>query len=227
MHAFQGMASGQVHKRDRVGLGLGWLEQAVEAATGSWRASDSGLSSTAENVILLGLFGALSLVLWRRRNLRAAQQRAPNVRLSSCSVSPSPETEKVLLQSLRQCARVLEVQGPSHCLCVHMKVQGADHSVASLCPVWMSLCATGRWYGWWQQGRRGRGGPSKGRSRQQRLLHGNSQGKAGKALQVDQQMLGLASMARLRGRLPGRACRGRLKARGGKEIGQGSEVQGR
>ena len=98
VHTFQGMASGQVHKRDRVGLGLGWLEQAVEAATGSWKASDSGLSSTAENVILLGLFGALSLVLWRRRSLRAAQQRAPNVRLSSCSVFSSPKTQKLLLQ---------------------------------------------------------------------------------------------------------------------------------
>ena len=106
MHASQGMASGQVHKRDRVGLGLGWLEQAVEVATGSWKASDSGLSSTAENVILLGLFGALSLVLWRRRNLRAAQQRAPNVGLSSCGAFLSPEARMLLPQTLRRCERV-------------------------------------------------------------------------------------------------------------------------
>ena len=76
----QGMASAQVHKRDRVGLGLGWIEQAVEVATGSWTASDPGLSSTTENLILLALFGALSLVLWRRRTLRTAQQQAPHVR---------------------------------------------------------------------------------------------------------------------------------------------------
>ena len=75
----QGLASAQVHKRDRVGLGLGWIEQAVEAATGSWTASDPGLSSVTENLILLALFGALSLVLWRRRTLRTAQQRAPHV----------------------------------------------------------------------------------------------------------------------------------------------------
>ena len=105
VHASQGMASWQVHKRDRVGLGLGWLEQAVEAATGSWKGSDPGLSSTAENVILLGLFGALSLVLWRRRNLRAAQQRAPNVGLSSCSAFPSLSLQKLLMQSLRRCER--------------------------------------------------------------------------------------------------------------------------
>ena len=103
VHASQGMASWQVHKRDRVGLGLGWLEQAVEAATGSWKASDLGLSSTAENVILLGLFGALSLVLWRRRNLRAAQQRAPNVGLSPRGAFPSAKTQKLLLQSLWRC----------------------------------------------------------------------------------------------------------------------------
>ena len=106
VHALQGMASGQVHKRDRVGLGLGWLEQAVEAATGSWKGSDSGLSSAAENVILLGLFGALSLVLWRRRNLRAAQQRGPDVGFPSRSAFPSPTTQKLRLQSLGRSERV-------------------------------------------------------------------------------------------------------------------------
>ncbi len=76
----QDLASAQVHKRDRVGLGLGWIELAIEAVTGSWTASDPGLSSTTENLILLALFGALSLVLWRRRTLRTAHQRAPHVR---------------------------------------------------------------------------------------------------------------------------------------------------
>lgn len=75
----QGLATGLVHKQDRIGLGLGWLEQAVDAAARSWNGSEPGLSSTMENVILLALFGLLSLVLWRRRTLRTAQQRAPHV----------------------------------------------------------------------------------------------------------------------------------------------------
>ena len=75
----QGFATGLVHKQDRMGLGLGWLEQAVDAATGSWSSSEPGLSSTTENIILLALFALLSLVLWRRRALRTAQQRAPHV----------------------------------------------------------------------------------------------------------------------------------------------------
>ncbi len=72
-----------------MGLGLGWLEQAVDAATGSWSSSEPGLSSTTENVILLALFGLLSLVLWRRRTLRTAQQRAPHVRRSYASRMPA------------------------------------------------------------------------------------------------------------------------------------------
>ena len=85
----QGFATGLVHKQDRMGLGLGWLEQAVDAATGSWSASEPGLSSTTENVVLLTLFGLLSLVLWRRRTLRTAQQRAPHVRCP-CTLRPAP-----------------------------------------------------------------------------------------------------------------------------------------
>ena len=38
----QGFATGLVHKQDRMGLGLGWLEQAVDAATGSWRQLGAG-----------------------------------------------------------------------------------------------------------------------------------------------------------------------------------------
>ena len=91
------MASAQVHKRDRVGLGLGWIEQAVDVATGSWTASDPGLSSTTENLILLALFGALSLVLWRRRTLRTAQQRAPHVRSQLEELSGLPPSMLCLL----------------------------------------------------------------------------------------------------------------------------------
>ena len=95
---------------------------------------------------------------------------------------------------LRTCSRrawggvqgwILEMRGPPRRLCAHMKVKGPDHHAASLCPVGDSLCAMSRWCGWWQQGRQGRGGALKGHSRQQRLLQGNSQGKAERALQVD------------------------------------------
>ena len=83
-----------------------------------------------------------------------------------------------------------------------------------------------RWYSWLHQGRQGRGGPLEGRSRQQRLLQGRSQGKTGKALQVDQQRLGLVSMARLRKWVPLEAYQSVLKARDEKGIGQGSDMRG-
>lgn len=151
----QAMASGQVHKRDRVGLGLGWLEQAVEAAMGSWKGSDSGLSSTTENLILLALFGALSLVLWRRRTLRAAQaaqQWPPGVRLRSrvmpcsfsgdclavivCSVChhDDPKNEACARSSLPRCECSFSI--------AIVAAMHRDLGVAlrHLVPLWVMLC---------------------------------------------------------------------------------------
>ena len=107
-----------------------------------------------------------------------------------------------------------------------MKAQELDVDAASCAKSESASVMMCRWYGWWRPGRRGRGVGLEGRSRQQRLLRGRSQRTAGQALQVVQQKLGLVGMARLGRRLPVRPCRGMMKERGGKGIGQGSEVQG-
>lgn len=59
-----------------MGLGLGWLERAVDAVGRTWHGMDGGaMGDTTESVLLLVLCGCLWLVLWRRRNLRANQQQ--------------------------------------------------------------------------------------------------------------------------------------------------------
>ncbi len=73
----QALALGTVPRRDSVGLGLGWLERAVDTASRAWHGADRGaMGDTVESVLLLALCGCLWLVLWRRRNLRAGQQQA-------------------------------------------------------------------------------------------------------------------------------------------------------
>ena len=116
----QGFATGVVHKQDRMGLGLGWLEQAVDAAAGSWNSSEPGLSSTTENIILLALFALLSLVLWRRRTLRTAQQRAPHVRRPCPLYQATQASDNAALSTLlrsdrheapaRQCGKTAAIQ---------------------------------------------------------------------------------------------------------------------
>lgn len=72
----QALALGEIPKRDHAGLGLGWLERALEAGGRSWRASQAGaMSDAAESFLLVALCGGLWLVLWRRRNLRNMQQQ--------------------------------------------------------------------------------------------------------------------------------------------------------
>jgi hypothetical protein len=39
----QALALGEIPKRDHVGLGLGWIERAIDAGSSSWRASQVGL----------------------------------------------------------------------------------------------------------------------------------------------------------------------------------------
>ncbi|CAL8462358.1 g1891 [Coccomyxa elongata] len=72
----EALALGKIPRRDSVGLGLGWLERAVDAVGRTWHGMDGGaMGDTTESVLLLVLCGCLWLVLWRRRNLRANQQQ--------------------------------------------------------------------------------------------------------------------------------------------------------
>ena len=78
----QALARGDIPRRDRAGLGLGWLERGIEIAARSvWRGGSGGgkdagepsmFGDAAESAILVVLCAALWLVLWRRRQLRAA-----------------------------------------------------------------------------------------------------------------------------------------------------------
>ena len=72
----QALALGEIPRRDNVGLGLGWLERAVDAVGRTWHGMDGGaMGDAVESLLLLALCGCLWLVLWRRRNLRAGQQQ--------------------------------------------------------------------------------------------------------------------------------------------------------
>lgn len=72
----QALALGEIPRRDNVGLGLGWLERAVDAVGRTWHGMDGGaMGDAVESMLLLALCGCLWLVLWRRRNLRAGQQQ--------------------------------------------------------------------------------------------------------------------------------------------------------
>ncbi|KAK9906721.1 hypothetical protein WJX75_006842 [Coccomyxa subellipsoidea] len=77
----QALALGEIPRRDNVGLGLGWLERAVDAVGRTWHGMDGGaMGDAVESMVLLALCGCLWLVLWRRRNLRAGQQQGVGAR---------------------------------------------------------------------------------------------------------------------------------------------------
>ncbi|EIE24098.1 HCP-like protein [Coccomyxa subellipsoidea C-169] len=95
----EALALGAVPRRDSVGLGLGWLERAVDTAGRAWHGADRGaMGDTVESVLLLALCGCLWLVLWRRRNLRAGQQQG----LGGNPVVPGQQQPRVAVLGQRQ-----------------------------------------------------------------------------------------------------------------------------